>query len=393
VKTAPVLLLLVAACGHSEPFVTADQEITGPFAQGAPLRLTYSSLTDVGMGISADGLWLTYQFERGSSDHDRCAAVIPASGGQRRVEICAWDRGEAGESDGIANAMLRADGMMLFTKHSGHIGNLSSDSAAFYIAPADSAAGQVKLFGLLTQPPGATRVWGDILDPIWTGVDELFVLAVRRHLVNVNACVRPICPPPKQERGWPRDADRTHWRDTVSLGVEFARIQVTGTAFTIIPVATVDEVIAWSLDQRDELLHFIVQRARADDADVYHESIADTLMVMPATGGAQLPLYGTPGAGGSHLLERLHGVASGFGRVFISRSWRSNPDNAPLPYVQPGTPLESDIAEVMSDGSVRVIATAVTWRWNKLRMSPDGLYLYAEGLDRGGGNLYRITLP
>jgi hypothetical protein len=47
----------------------------------------------------------------------------------------------------------------------------------------------------------------------------------------------------------------------------------------------------------------------------------------------------------------------------------------------------------MPDGSVRVIATAVTWRWNKLRMSPDGLYLYAEGLDRGGGNLYRITLP
>lgn len=385
--------LLATACGHSEPFVTADQEIAGPFTAGAPLRLTYSPLTDVGIGISADGQWLTYQFERGTPDRDRCVAILPAAGGQRKVELCAWDRGEAAESDGIANAMLRSDGTVLFTKHSGHIGNLASDSAAFYLAPTDSVRGQVKLFELLAQPPGATRVWGDIIDPVWVSDEELMVLAVRRHLVNVNACVRHVCPPQFPERNWPRDADRTHWRDTLNVGVEFARIRVTGTDVTITPVATVEEVIAWSLDQHEESLHFIVQRTRSDDADVYHESLADTLMEMPAGGGVAASRYGTPEAGSSHLLERLHGVASGFGRVFISRSWRATPAHAPLPYVPTGTPLESDIVEVMPDGSIRVIAPAVTWRWNKLRMSPDGKYLYAEGLERGGGNLYRITLP
>jgi hypothetical protein len=279
--------------------------------------------------------------------------------------------------------------MVLFTMHHGFIGNLTSTGAAYWIAPVDSIEGAVRLFDLLGIPPGATRAWGDIIDPVWVADDELMVMAVRRHLVTVNACLGSLCNP---ERNWPRDADRTALRDTVNLGVEFARLRVTGTDFTITPVAPVDEAIAWSYDQQEQLLHYIVQRTRDDDADVYHESIADTLVAMPAMGGATIPRYGTPEAGSSHLLERLHGVASGFGRVFISRSWRAVPDHAPLPYVPTGTPLESDIVELLSDGSIRPIANAVTWRWGKLRMSPDGRFLYAEGLERSGGNLYRIEL-
>jgi hypothetical protein len=228
------------------------------------------------------------------------------------------------------------------------------------------------------------------MDPVWVADNELMVMAVRRHLVNVNACVPPDCGPP-----WlnvPRDADRTPFRDTLSFGVEFARIRVEGAAVTITSIAPVDEAIAWSHDASAGLLHFVVQRTAPDDWDVYHESVADTLMAMPIAGGVATPIYGTPQVGSDHQLERLHGVASGDGRVFVSRSWRT-PDNAPLPWVPRFTPLESDIIEVMPDGALRVIANAVTWRWGKLRMSPDGRYLYAEGLERDGGNLYRIALP
>lgn len=383
---ASAMTLALVACGHSEPFVTEDQEITGPFAAGAPLRLTYSPLTDVGIGISADGQWLTYQYERGTPDRDRCVAILPAAGGQRQAELCAWERGEPVESDGLANAMLRGDGMVLFTKHSGFIGNLTSDSAGFYLTRSDSAAGHVKLFNLLAQPPGANAVWASIMSPVWIGENELMVMAVRHHLTNITACIPPDCAPIKN---FPRDGDRTTPQDTVPLGVEFARVKVEGNAVAIISVAPVAEAIAWSYEESQGLLHYIVQRT--GDADLYHESIADTLMVMPATGGAATPLYGTPEAGSNHQLERLHGVASGHGRVFISRSWRT-PDNAPLPVVPKRTPLESDIVEVLQDGSLRLIAPAVTWHWNQLRLSPDGQYLYAEGLERGGGNIYRIEI-
>jgi hypothetical protein len=389
-KRAVWMTLLVMACGHSEPFVTADQEIEGPFAAGAPLRLTYSPLTDVGMGISADGQWLTYQFERGTPDRDRCAAILPASGGQRQAELCLLVTGEAGQSDGLANAMLRPDGVVFFTRHSGFIGNLTSDSAGFYYTRADTTSPHVKLFNLLAQPAGATRVWASIMSPVWVGDNEMLVMAVRHHLTNVNACIPTECGPPYINV--PRDGDRTAFRDTLAFGVEFARLRIEGTSVTITPVAPVEEAIAWSHDASTGLLHYVVQRTEASDWDVYHESVADTLMAMPATGGPTTALYGTPQAGSNHLLERLHGVASGHGRVFVSRSWRA-PGNAPLPVVPKPTPLESDIVEVMPDGSVRVIAPAVTWHWNNLRLSPDGKYLYAEGLERGGGNLYRITLP
>jgi hypothetical protein len=76
----------------------------------------------------------------------------------------------------------------------------------------------------------------------------------------------------------------------------------------------------------------------------------------------------------------------------MSRSWRT-PVSAPLPTVPVGMDPVSDIVEVLADGSLRVIAPAISWRWGKLRLSPDGKYLYAEALERNGGDIYRITLP
>jgi hypothetical protein len=381
------LVLLVGACGHTEPFVTADQEIEGPFNAGAPLRLTYSPLTDVSIGISADGQWLTYQYERGTPDRDRCAALLPSGGGQRQAELCTMTTGEDGQTDGLANAMLRGDGMVFFTRHSGFIGNLTSDSGGLYATRADTTMPHIKLMDLLAQPSGATRVWASIMNPVWVAENELLVMAVRHHLVNINACIPPGC---IEVRNPPRDGDRTTFRDTIPLGVEFARLHLDGSTVAVTSLAGVDDAIAWSHDASTDLLHYVVQRT--NDPDLYHESVADTVMAMPVAGGSPTPRYGTPQPGTNHLLERVHGVASGHGRVFISRSWRT-PGNAPLPVVPRGTPLESDIVELMPDGSLRVIAPAATWHWNKLLLSPDGKYLYAEGLERGGGTLSRITLP
>jgi hypothetical protein len=381
-KSALLISLLGLACGHSEPFVIADQEIEGPFVVSAPLRLTYAGGFNTDPGISADGLWLTYQYDRGTPDGDRCVAALPASGGQRRFEACGWELTDAARVDGFGSAALRADGLVSFTVHRGLIGNMTSNDAGLYLAPTDSLAGAVRILSLLAQAPGASMSWDDLVDPVWLDDGTMMVLGAHRFLRNVGP--RPAYVP--------RDLDRTPRTDTILLGLEFARINVSGGTASVVPIGPASGAIAWDLDSSTSSIHYIVQRTRSFDEEVYHESVADTLLRMPSNGGTGTPVYGVPVAGSDRLLEQLHGVASGHGRVFISRSWRT-PANTPAGPVQPGTPLESDIAEVLEDGSLVVIAPSVSWRWGKIRLSPDGRHLYAEALEHTASNLYRITLP
>jgi len=89
--------------------------------------------------------------------------------------------------------------------------------------------------------------------------------------------------------------------------------------------------------------------------------------------------YGVPVANSGRELERLHGVATGQGRVFISRSWRRPQDVVPNS-IPIGTPLQSEIIELLPDGSSRLIAAAPTCRWGRIQLSPD--YRERVGLDK-----------
>ena len=380
---ALLLLLSAVACGHSEPFVTADQEIAGPFAAGEPLRLTWSPTRDRDPSPSADGHWLAYQFERGRPDGDRCLGLLPSAGGQRQYELCAWSVDEDGSADALAHGAVRSDSVIAFTLHSGNVGSMTSLRAGLYLGPVDSIAGSRLVLPLMQQVPGSSGVWTDLVDPVWIGPTELQGLAARRLVVNTSPC--GVCPPP-------RDSDRTAYKDTLFLGLEIVRLDVSAATAVIRGSIPAAEAIGWSRDPSSGTVHFIVQRAASDDETIRHESVADTLMVSVG-GGPATPLYGVPVASSGRVLERLHGVTSGQGRVFVSRSWRT-PAAAPLPTVPPGTPLISNIAEVLPDGSLQEIAHSITWRWGKLQISPDGKYLYAEALERGGiGDIYRIAIP
>lgn len=373
----------LAACGHSEPFVTADQHIDGPFEASAPLQLTYSPLYDRGPAPSPDGQWLGYQYATGESDGDRCLAVLPAGGGQQRHRLCAWVFDEGTRADGLAHLAFGEGGRIAFTLHSGAIGSMTSTRAGLYVGPLDSVAGSREVLRLMEQPAGASATWTDIIDPQWTSATELTGLAARRLIVNTNPC--GTCPPP-------RDSDRTPYKDTVFLGVEIVRLDVSSTPAVIRGAVPAFEAIDWSRDASTGALHYIVQRSDPADIDIRHESVADTLMQVASPNAPPTALYGVPVAGSGRMLERLHGVTNGHGRVFISRSWRT-PVTAPLPTVPYGTDPLSEISEVLPDGSLRTVASGVSWRWGKLRISPDGRYLYAEALERNGADLYRVAIP
>jgi hypothetical protein len=347
-----------------------------------PVRLTYSPQSDLEPTFSADGRWVLYVAER-PGDQDRCVNVIPVGGGTWTHQLCAWELDQGSRRDGLANPALRGDGTLLYTRHNGSPFTITSQDMAVYLGHVDSVAASRRLIPLGMRPDGASATWDELVDPIWIGNDEVLTLAARRFLVNVpcNRLGASYCP-------W--DDERTYDRDTIPLGVEIARLRVSPTGATIEQTIPAFEAIAWAYDGSTQLVHYIVQRARPEDIDVYHESFADTLFTVPLAGGTPTPRLGTIGPRFSEM-RRLHGVAAGGGRLYVSRSWNagSSIGNGTFPQ---GTEIRSDISELLSDGSLRPVASTVGARWGRIRLSPDGRHLVAERIERTTSDIYLLEV-
>lgn len=376
-----VAILILGGCDHSEPFTGTSHGNDGPFSAVEPVRLTYSPQSDLEPAFSADGRWVLYVAER-PGDQDRCLNVIPAGGGTWTHQLCAWELDQGTRKDGLAAPAMRSDGKLLFTRHSGSPIGITSQQMSLHLGHPDSVAASRLLMPLGERPAGATATWDDLLDPVWIGDDEVLALAVRRFLVNV---------PCNRSSGYcPWDDERTHDRDTIPLGVEIARLRVSETAVTVEQTIPAFEAIAWAHDASTDEVHYIVQRARPDDVDVYHEAFADTLFTVPLSGGAATPRLGTVGPLFSPMV-RLHGVAAGGGRLYLSRSWNESGPDGSGRFPQ-GTSVRSEISEVMPDGTLRPIAFAPTTRWGRIRLSPDGRHLLAEAIARTTSDIYLIAV-
>lgn len=98
----PLILVLLIACSHGEPFAPPDNSTSEPFAASPPVRLTY------GGGTSPAWLGddrLIYSFtSRERSNHrsgtpDECLGILPATGGRRIRTICSTSVLEADTLD------------------------------------------------------------------------------------------------------------------------------------------------------------------------------------------------------------------------------------------------------------------------------------------------------
>jgi hypothetical protein len=312
---------------------------------------------------------------------------LPAAGGQRQHELCPWDVEQATRADGLANAAVRADGQVAFTLHSGVIGEMTSTAAGLYLGPQDSVAGALRVLRLLDRPAGALSVWGDLIDPIWVSDNELLTVAGARFLPNASSVCSPL-----QCFGEfvPYDLSRTALRDTIALGYELARIRIVDGAATVVQTRPIPETVAWSYDASVGVAHVVSQSIRPFD-DFVHESIADTVYALHPGGGEPNVVYGTTRLVAGRYLERVHAIASGHGRIFLSRSWQAESLATAQTIPNSAVPT-SEISELLSDGSLRTVAPAVSFRWGRLRLSPDGRHLYAEALSRSSSDLYRIEV-
>jgi hypothetical protein len=108
-------LLLLAACGHGEPWASTGTALQAPLAEGPVARLTYSTSDDLDPAWFPDGASFIYSTERSDrADRDRCLAVMAASGGTVSDYLCQ----RAGASDDTLDVLQvpspAADGRLAF---------------------------------------------------------------------------------------------------------------------------------------------------------------------------------------------------------------------------------------------------------------------------------------
>jgi hypothetical protein len=362
-------VIAVAGCNHSPPFPTGPFVGDGSFDQVEPIRLTFSPGVDHWPSFSDDGRWISYRFARGTFDRDYCAGLLPAEGGQRFEEICAWELGEDNRSDDFRALTRVGDDRMAFTRHSSGIGNASPSDAGLYLGPLSGEREAVKVLALFTRPAGASGVWAYLIDPVWTGGEELLVLA-SNVFIGQTVAFGPI--------------------DTVYQGVEIARINLGGNSATVTPVAPAIDAVAWARDQTTGQLYYHRRYYSAPPGSGPTNVVADTVFRVAASGGTAEVVYGRPAVPGS-IAEGMDGFTLLDGRLMLSLYDMRQPAGVPSP--PPET--RSRLLRIEGDGTVTTVNTMLTSngsRWTRLSASADGRHLVAERILAGQRDLYLFDI-
>ncbi|MGH7538668.1 MAG: hypothetical protein ACREMF_08545, partial [Gemmatimonadales bacterium] len=225
---APVAVAALAGCGHESPLVVEDYAPNEPSDTGPLVRLTYNPGVDLGPSWLPDGSGFLYTAQRiDRADVDRCFALLPAAGGTIQREIC--NRAPAADDSlNVYTAPASAsDGRLAYVRATSSLAVGPPLFPHYHelvlatLAGPDQAAVLERL--PVTGPSGA--VYGEVTHLHWLGEGALVFVA--QHVEYVSLCRG--CPP-----------------DTLSSGVEIARIELGGPTPTLSVLPRTDQ--ASSLD-------------------------------------------------------------------------------------------------------------------------------------------------
>ena len=123
------LLLLGAACTHSEPFEAPDDALEGPLVGGEPLQLTYADGGPSAPAWIPGGDTIIYAYPRRgggfSVNEEGCLAVLPSEGGTIRREICSRSVFATQAEDRFSLPSVSAERRLAFM----HIGQATAGDA------------------------------------------------------------------------------------------------------------------------------------------------------------------------------------------------------------------------------------------------------------------------
>jgi hypothetical protein len=128
-------LLLLVACGHSEPFANPDTGTDQPFDPGPPARLTANPGGDLQPAWTADGSGLLYSIsDPARQDRDVCLGVIPAGSDRQSEQWCDVPEGYR-RSDAIYATGPGPDGRTAFLASATGLTNFNPEHTGIRVAP------------------------------------------------------------------------------------------------------------------------------------------------------------------------------------------------------------------------------------------------------------------
>lgn len=176
-RAAIALILVVAACDHSEP-LGERPTLLGPIGTGGNVLLTLNAEQDYWPSWTEDGAGILYAYiDAGSAPQHRCVGLLPAAGGTRSWQLCDNRAVMSDSVNSFPAYALGSDGRLLYVEAASIAGIQSTSPAEVTLWLADSAAPFARR-ALLTLPTFAGSVGVSWLADIrWTGPATFMALA------------------------------------------------------------------------------------------------------------------------------------------------------------------------------------------------------------------------
>jgi len=138
--------LVLAACGHEQPFRPGTYGPDGPFNPSTLYRLTLNPLDDRTPAWTPDGTGIWYAVERNDRrDLDHCLGRLPPAGGARVETRCHVTVPAEDSTDVLEGPSPASDGRLAYVHVNGRIGSVTPYGGQLAVAPADAGEPQVVL--------------------------------------------------------------------------------------------------------------------------------------------------------------------------------------------------------------------------------------------------------
>src|SRR5918992_1081406 len=176
---APLALLLLLGCGHTEPFATPPVERDQPFDPSPPIRLTLNQGPDRGASWLPDGSGILYSAQQlGRHDNDVCLALIPPGGGSQRRLTCDPTPAGADSTDAFESPAASSTGGLAFVTLGSRIDAIPYARASIALGTLDDPTARMRLQSLPYTVAG-TRVHSGASQLRWLSPTRLVYLGER----------------------------------------------------------------------------------------------------------------------------------------------------------------------------------------------------------------------
>jgi hypothetical protein len=190
--------VLLAACTHSDSYVTPPIATLGPFSTGPDVQLTFNVDQNYWPTWTQDGRGILYAFvdaESATPPNHRCLGLLPAAGGSRLWQLCDNRAVRNDSLSSYSGYALDSAGRLLLAEATAPA-NSVADLPRITLWLADTATPYVrtKLLSLPQTVSGFTLTW--LSEIRWTGANTFIALGQQSgtvphcYMCDCNPCPR-----------------------------------------------------------------------------------------------------------------------------------------------------------------------------------------------------------